>query len=148
MHQTTLLPQLPTEEGDTENARLFALAVKTSTAAFVQLAKNYDEFIKAKSAAFLNQKSFPRAFAVNDMVKVRFPPTKAELDATERRFNHVSSWRGPCKIIDRLSATTYRVLQLDNLHEYERSVSNLLPWNATTPRRARNAEFDPATSTC
>jgi hypothetical protein len=111
------------------------------------LAKNHDEFIKAKSAALLNQKGFPRTFAVNDKVKIRFPPTKAELDATGRRFNHVSSWRGPCKIIARLSSTTYRVLQLDNLREYERSVSKLLPWNATTPRRARNAEFDPATST-
>ncbi len=125
----------------------FALAVKTSTTAFVQLAKNHDEFMKAKSAAFLNQKGFPRAFAVDDKVKVRFPPTKVELDATGRRLNHVSSWRGPCKILDRLSTTTYRVVQLDNLREYERAVSNLLPWTATTPRRARNADFDPVTST-
>jgi hypothetical protein len=54
--QTELLQQLPMEEGDMENARLFALAVRTSTTAFVQLAKNHDEFMKAKSAAFLNQK--------------------------------------------------------------------------------------------
>ncbi len=87
--QTTLLPQLATDDGDTENARLFAAAVKTSMAAFIQLAKNHDEFIKAKSAALLNQKGFPRAFAVNDKVKIRFPPTKAELDATGRRFNHL-----------------------------------------------------------
>ncbi len=84
------------------DARLFALAVKTSTTAFIQLAKNHDEFMKAKSADFLN----PRAFAVGDLVKVRFLPTKAKLDATGRRLNHVSSWRGPCKIGDRLFNTT------------------------------------------
>ncbi len=82
---TDLLPQSPTEEGDVENARLFAIAVKTSTMAFIQLAKNHDAFVKAKSAAFLNQKGFPRVFAIDDRVKVRFPPTKAELDATGRR---------------------------------------------------------------
>jgi hypothetical protein len=75
--QTDLLPQLPTDDGDMENARLFALAVKTSTTAFVQLARNHDEYMKAKTAAFLNQKGFPRAFQVGDLVKVRFPPTKA-----------------------------------------------------------------------
>ncbi len=80
-------------------------------------------------------------------MKVRFPPTKAELDATGRRLNHVSSWRGPCKIVDRLSTTTYRVLQQDNLQKYERAVSNLLPWKAVTPRKAKNAQFDIATST-
>jgi hypothetical protein len=145
--QTDLLPQSPTEEGNVENARLFAIAVKTSTTAFIQLAKNHDAFVKAKSAAFLNQKGFPRAFAVGDLVKVRFPPTKAELDASGRRSNHFSSWRRPCKVVDRLSATTYRVVQSDSLREYERSVTNLLPWHATTPRRARNAEYDPETST-
>ncbi len=66
-----------------------------------------------------------RAFQVSDLVKVRFPPTKAELDATSRRLNHVSSWRGPCEIVDRLSNTTYRVVQKDTSREYERSVSNL-----------------------
>jgi hypothetical protein len=135
--QTELLQQLPTEEGDMENARLFALDVKTSTTAFIQLATNHDAFMKAKSAAFLNQKGFPRAFAVGDLVKVRFPPTKAELDASGRRLNHVSSWRGPCKIVDRLSTTTYRVVQQDTLREYERSVSNLLPWKAVTPQGSK-----------
>ncbi len=145
--QTELLPQLPNDDGDMETARLFALAVKTSTTAFIQLAKTHDEFMKAKSAAFLNQKGFPRTFAVGDLVKVCFPPTKAELDATGRRLNHVSSWRDPCQIVDRLSTTTYRVVQQDNLRENERAVSNLLPWKAVTPRKARNAEFDIATST-
>ncbi len=36
--------------------------------------------------------------------------------------------------------------QQDTLREYERSVSSLLPWKATTPRRARNAEYDLETS--
>jgi hypothetical protein len=49
--------------------------------------------------------------------------------------------------MDRLSSTTYRIKQLDNLRLYERSISNLLPWRATTARTARHARFDAAIST-
>jgi hypothetical protein len=137
---------LPTEEGDIQNAHLFAIAVRTSTTAFVQLAKNHDQYLKEKSAALLNQHGFPRVFAIGDLVKARFPPTKAELDATGRRLNHVSSWRGPCKVVDRLSATTYRVMNTDTLRHFERAVSNLLPWKATSAKKACNATYDPETS--
>ncbi len=34
--------QLPNEEGDGDDAKLFALAVKFSTSAFIQLARNHD----------------------------------------------------------------------------------------------------------
>jgi hypothetical protein len=95
----------------------------------------------------LNDRGFARTFVLGALVKARFPPTKAELDVTGRRSNHVSSWRGPCKIMDRLSSTTYRIKQLDNLRLYERSISNLLPWRATTARTARHARFDAAFST-
>jgi hypothetical protein len=39
------MPQIADETGDAENARLFAAAVKTSTIAFVQLARNHDQFM-------------------------------------------------------------------------------------------------------
>jgi hypothetical protein len=53
------------------------------------------------------------------MVKARFPPTKAEMDATGRRSNHISAWRGPCRVITRLSSTSYKVLQLETNREFE-----------------------------
>jgi hypothetical protein len=80
------------------------------------------------------------------MVKARFPPTKAELDVTGRRSNHVSAWRGPCRIDDRLSSTTYRLTQLDTNRQYERTIINLLPWRAVSAKQPRNAQFNPDTS--
>ena len=80
------------------------------------------------------------------MVKARFPPTKAELDVTGRRSNHVSAWRGPCRIDDRLSSTTYRLTQLDTERQFERAIINLLPWRAVTARLPRNAQFDSESS--
>ena len=142
-----ILPQLPDEAGDIESARLFALAVKTSTQAFVQLARNHDQYMKGETAEMLNQSSTPRTFIIGSKVKARFPPTKAEMDATGRRSNHISSWRGPCRILDRLSATTYRLIHLDTNREFERSIANLLPWRADSRKKARNAQYDEHVST-
>jgi hypothetical protein len=36
--------------------------------------------------------------------------------------------------------------QMDTNREFERSISNLLPWNATIRKKARNAQYDETTS--
>jgi hypothetical protein len=141
-----ILPQLPDEQGDAENARLFALAVRTSTQAFVQLARNHDDYVRTETAALLNSSGHPRTFVIGDLVKARFPPTHAELLATGRRSNHVSAWRGPCRIIERLSTTSYSIMQLDTRRNYERMVGNLLPWKAKSVQRNKKARYDPAVS--
>jgi hypothetical protein len=146
--QTDFMSQLPNEEGDSENARLFALVVETSTTAFIQLAKNHEQYVKDETAARLNQSGFPRSFVIGTMVKARFPPTKVEMDATGRRTNHISAWRGPCRVVARLSPTTYKLVQLDINREFERAIStsNLLPWKAQSRKKARNAQYDGKTS--
>jgi hypothetical protein len=144
--QVLLLPQPPDEVGDAENARLFALAVKTSVCAFVQFARNLDQYVKNETATLLNQNGSPRQFVIGAMVKARSPPTQAELLATGRRSNHVSAWRGPCQVLDQMSSTTYRLLHLDSEREFERSIANLLPWQATSRKKARNGQFDESVS--
>ena len=146
--QVILLPQPPDEVGDAENARLLALAVKTSVCAFVQFARSHDQDVKDETAALLNQKGSSRTFVIGAMVKARFPPTQAELLATGRRSNHVSAWRGPCRVIDRLSSTTYRLVHMDSEREFERSISNLLPWKAQSRKKARNGQYDETVSAC
>jgi hypothetical protein len=141
-----ILPQLPDEQGDAENVRLFALAVKTSTQAFVQLARNHDQYVREETASMLNSSGHPRTFVIDGLVKARFPPTHAELLAAGRRSNHISSWRGPCRIVERLSTTSYSLMQLDTRRTYERMVGNLLPWKAQSVRRNKKARYDPAIS--
>ncbi len=114
--------------------------------AFIQLAKNHDQYAKTETADMLNEKGFPRTFKIGALVKARFPPTKAVLDVTGRRSNHVSAWRGPCRIDDRLSSTTYRLTQLDTERQFERAIINLLPWRAISAKQPRNAQFDPSAS--
>ncbi len=78
------------------------------------------------------------------MMKARFPPTQAESFATGGRSNNISAWSGPCRIIDRMSSTTYKMihLHLDSDREFERSITNLLSWNAQSQKNARNAQYD------
>ncbi len=102
--------------------------------------------MKDETTTMLNAKGHPRTFAIGDMVKARFPPTQAELLASGRKSNHVSSWRGPCRVVDRLSATSYAIIQLDTTRRYERMIGNLLPWKATSARKNKSAVFDPTAS--
>jgi hypothetical protein len=141
------ISSLPIEENDCSDVKVFALAVKTSTTAFIQLARDHDQHIRKETALRLNETGFPRSFVIGSMVKARFPPTKAEMDATGRRSNHISAWRGPCRIIARLSSTTYKLIQLDTNREYERAISNLLPWKAQSRKKARNAQYTENIST-
>ncbi len=76
---TEHLVQLPDEAGDIENARLFAIAVRTSTTAFVQLARNHDQYLKNETAATLNNKGFPRSFIVGIRSKLDFLRLKLSL---------------------------------------------------------------------
>jgi hypothetical protein len=111
------------------------------------LARNHDKYLREETATLLNASGHQRIFVIGDLVKARFPPTQAELTATGRRSSHVSSWRGPCRIIERLSSTSYSVLQLDTNRTFERMIGNLLPWKAQSVRKNKKARFDPAAST-
>ncbi len=91
------------------------------------MARNHDQYVRDETATLLNSSGHPRMFVIGDLVKARFPPTHAELLATGRRSNHVSSWRGPCRVIKRLSTTSYSIMQLDTQRKYERMIGNLLP---------------------
>jgi hypothetical protein len=105
-----------------------------------------NQYLKNETAVTLNEKGFPRSFIVGDKVKARFPPNQAELEATGRRSNHVSAWRGPSRVLDRLSSTTYNLMHLDTNREFERSISNLLPWRAVSNKKAKNAHYVDNTS--
>ncbi len=85
----------------------FAEAVARSTTAFTALARTHDVFVRAETAARLNEKGSSHTFQVGEKVKVRVPPTQAQLLETGRRAKHITAWRGPCTILERLSSTSY-----------------------------------------
>ncbi len=104
---------------------LFAEAVALSTSVFTQIARTHDTFVRTETAARLNKKGTTTTFRTGDKVKVRVPPTQAQLLQTGRRAKHVTAWRGPCTVIDRLSATSYAAIDDTTQRRYERVASNM-----------------------
>ncbi len=67
-------------------------------------------------------------------MKVRVPPTQAQLLQTGRRAKHVTAWRGPCTVLERLSSTAYAAEDDTTHRRYERVNANMLPYWAIKPK--------------
>jgi hypothetical protein len=120
----------------------FAAAVTVSTTIFIQLAKTHDEYVRAETAARLNEHGHSRTFLIGDKVKIRVPPTVQQMEETGRRAKHITAWRGPCTVTERLSATAYAVVHDDTKRAYERVLSNMLPYRATSAKVNANAQYN------
>jgi hypothetical protein len=75
-------------------------------------------------------------------VKVRVPPTQAQLLETGRRAKHVTAWRGPCTILERLSTTAYAAVDDTTKRRYERVISNILPFRSVKAKSNAHAKFN------
>jgi hypothetical protein len=60
--------------------------------------------------------------------------------ATGRRAKHITAWRGPCTVTERLSTTAYAVVDDASQRRYERVISGLLPYRAAKPKGNANAQ--------
>jgi hypothetical protein len=116
--------------------------VALSTSVFAQLAKTHDSYVRTETAARLNEKGHSTSFQIGDKVKIRVPPTQAQLLLTGRRAKHVTAWRGPCTILERLSTTAYAVLDDTTKRRYERVVSNLSRYRAEKATINSSAQFN------
>ncbi len=135
-------PPVPlTEDEELALPTQFAEAVAISTSAFTALAKTHDLFVRTETAVWLNQKGSSRTFSVGEKVKIRVPPTQAQLLETGRRAKHVTAWRGPCTILERLSSTAYAAVDDTTHRRYERVMSNILPFRATKAKTNANATY-------
>jgi len=104
--------------------------IETSARAFVDLAKNHADQRRAATARTLNKKGRSKVtFKKGDLVKVFLPPNQAEAKARNRKVKHLLSWRGPCRVVDLLSPTVYRVRHVHTKRMYTRSVMNVSAWH-------------------
>ncbi len=120
----------------------FAAVVAVSTRAFSQLARTHDEFVRMETAARLNEHGRAKTFKIGDKVKVRVPPTAVQMEASGRRAKHITAWRGPCTVVERLSNTAYAAVDDVMQRRYERVVSNLLPYRADKAKTNADASYN------
>jgi hypothetical protein len=131
-----------TEDEELALPALFADAVVLSTSVFTAIAKTHDTYVRTETAARLNEKGFSKVFQIGEKVKVRVPPTQAQLLQTGRRAKHVTAWRGPCTVLERLSSTAYAAEDDTTHRRYERVIANMLPYRATKVKTNANATFN------
>jgi hypothetical protein len=134
-------PPTFTEDEELKLPAQFAEAVALSTQVFTAMAKNHDQFVKKETVLRLNEKGTSRVFEVGEKVKVRVPPTQAQLLTSGRRAKHVTAWRGPCTILERLSTTAYAAVDDTTKHRYERVIANILPYKAARAKKNADASF-------
>ena len=97
--------QLPTRDlGDPDE---YATAVRESAAAFKELATRHQEHVRKDTARRLNKQGTSTNFELGDRVKIYVPPTAADIERTGRPGKHIVSWRGPCTINEKISATAH-----------------------------------------
>ena len=69
------------------------------------------------------------------------PPTQSQLLETGRRSKHLTAWRGPCTILERLSTTAYAAVDDTTARRYERVIANILPYHAKRAKTNADAGF-------
>ncbi len=53
----------------------------------------------------------------------------------------MTAWRGPCTILERLSATAYAAVDDTTKRRYERVIANILPYKAARAKKNADASF-------
>jgi hypothetical protein len=124
-----------------DNPQELASAIRTSVAAFIRHARHHTEYVRATTADRLNAHGHAKTYDVGDRVKIRVPPTHEQMTATGRRSSHITSWRGPCTVTNRLSSTAYSMTEDRTSRRFERTVLNMLPYRATSATAP--AVYDP-----
>jgi transposase InsO family protein len=130
LHQRALDDELAS--ADLNDPVALAEAVRISTTAFTLLARNHTDYVRTTTANRMNLHGHPRTYVVGDRVKIRVPPSHEQMLASGRKSSHITSWRGPCIIFERLSTTAYKMIEESTSRTFERVVSNILPYRATS----------------
>ena len=86
-------------------------------------------------AAILNKcgRQF-NALKVGDCVKNYVPPSHAEAVRRRRKAKHICQWRGPLKIIEKVSGTTFKLASHYNPSKtFKRHLMNVRRWLGPLP---------------
>jgi hypothetical protein len=95
------------------------------------MAQHHSDYEKSTTADRLNLFGHPKSYTVGESVKIYVPPTHEQMLVSGRRAKHLLAWRGPCSIVEKLSATTYAMNENSTGRRFERAVLNILPYRAS-----------------
>ena len=102
--------------------------IQQSAAAFARAAKANDLFHKTRRALKLNAAGRKKTYRINDLVRIYFPPSAAEVKASGRMTKHLCHYKGPVRIIGIIGNTGFRVKDEATGMVYERTLPNIADW--------------------
>jgi hypothetical protein len=112
---------------DEEKMQGYFGRVKLAAQTFCELARNNLVTAHEEQNKRLNQGSRKESFEVGDLVAIYFPTHTV---GSEWRVKHTKKWRGPMRVTEKLSNTSYRMQDIDTSQIFNRSVTNIKRYKA------------------
>jgi hypothetical protein len=82
--------------------------IRHASAAYAQHAREHGDFMHQLRAVVLNKHGrVLKRLKIGDLVKIYVPPSHGRAVRRRRKAKHICQWRGPLRIIKRLSNTTF-----------------------------------------
>lgn len=105
--------------------------MKELQAMFQRIALRSSLAARMESNAKLNRAGGPKIeYKIGDLVSIWLPPRgKSQNEDQKQRKKHKLWWRGPCKVIKRISLTWYECLEMATGRVFPRNITNMNYWH-------------------
>ena len=118
--------QTDVKELDRDAAVGYYGRLKKAYAAYAAAAKRFTANAHEDQNLYLNKKGRAVSFSVGDSVKILFPSRGSD----NWKAKHSKNWRGPMKVVKKLSQTTYQLEDMRTGQSFERSITNINAYRA------------------
>ena len=100
--------------------------IRESTKAFITIATNHGNHMRQLRAKYLNSRGRVLSdMKVGEYVKIYCPPSNSQAVKRGRKVKHICHWRGPLRLTDKLSETTFKMCSyFDTKKVFKRHITN------------------------
>ena len=119
------------------NKKIDTAAVIANTSTYVKVAAAHADHMRRVNAAKLNEQGrVLKNLPVGKYVKIYAPPSHDEAVKRSRKQKHIAQFRGPLKIIERPTPTTFVLSDyFDEKRRFRRHISNVRRWVGPLPSK-------------
>ena len=112
-------------------------AITKNVSTYVKIAAEHADYMRRATAEHLNKTGrLLKQLKVGSYVKIYAPPSHEEAVRRKRKQKHICQFRGPLKIIERPSKTTFVLSDyFDEKRLYRRHISNVRRWLGPLPSK-------------
>jgi len=116
--------------------------IRHASAAYAQHAREHGDFMRQLRAAVLNKHGCVlKRLKIGDLVKIYVPPSHGEAVRRHHKVKHICQWRGPLRIVKRLSETTFELASYFNPNKrFRRHLTNVRRWLGPVPANATSSD--------